>query len=111
MDGVAVGADDVVERMLGSAYVGARQGLGVATQAIVEDFTRLQLRESDDRGFAAVRVDVRLAGTMATLTSGALRWFLPGSDAFEVRVFVEAGPHIGVTRPAYVAADESGASS
>ena len=108
MDGVAAGADHVVQSVLGPADVGAADGLGVAAQAGVENFRRRQFREGDDGGFAALRLDVSLAGSMAAFASGPIGGFFSGGDAFEVRVFVEIGPDVGVTGAAYLASDESG---
>ena len=108
MDRVAIGADYVVKGVLGSANVRSADGLGMAAQAIVENFLGREFRKSDDAGFAPARLNVRLAGTMAALAAGALGRFFSGSDALEVRVLVEISPDVGMASAADVAAYETG---
>jgi hypothetical protein len=110
MDGVAVGANDVVESVLRTSYVGACEGFSVTAQAIIQNLARVKLRESDDSGFAAMGLNVQFAGTMATLTSGSLRSLIARGDALKMRIFVESRPYIGMARAANVAADETAGS-
>jgi hypothetical protein len=48
---------------------------------------------------------VLLAWTMAALATCTLRRFRPGSNTFEMGIFVKVQPDIRMTRAAYIAAD------
>ena len=78
----------------------------MAAQAVVEDRARLELRKSDNRRFAAVRLDVGLRGPVTTLAPGAFGRLFPGSDALEMRILVKLGPNVGVARAAHITAHE-----
>jgi hypothetical protein len=79
----------------------------MATQAIVENFSRLELRERDDGRFASLRLNVRFARSVTAFATGALRRLFARCDAFEVRVLVKAGPDVGMAGAAGVTADEA----
>src|SRR5260370_41113620 len=75
----------------------------MATQTVVENLLGLQLGKRHDRGFAAARGHMRAPRAVAALAPGVIRLFRAGSDAFEVRVLVKLGPHIGMTGLAGIA--------
>jgi hypothetical protein len=108
VNGVAIGADYVVQSVGGAADVGAAQGFGVAAQAVVENLLGLQFRKSNNRGLAAPGFDVGLTGAVAALASGTVWRFFSGGDALVMGVLVEVGPNVGVASAAYVATDETG---
>jgi len=108
---VAVGADDIAERVRRAADVGAAHRLGMAAQAVVEDLVLGQFGESDYRGLAAPRLNVRLARPMAAFTSGSVGRFFSGSDALIVRVLVKVSPDVRMAGAANVAAYVGGALS
>ena len=80
----------------------------VAAQAGVQRFFGPELGESDDGRFAAVRVDVRLPGSVAAFAAGIFGRFLAGGDAFEMRILIEGRPDVGMTGFAGLAADVIG---
>jgi len=108
VDGVAVGADHVVQGVSGTADIGAAQSFGVATETIVQNLLGLQLRKGHDGSFAAARLDMGLSRAMTALASGAFRRFLAGGNAFVMRILEKSSPNIGVAGAAYVTANEAG---
>ena len=80
----------------------------MATKAGVEDLFGAQLREGDDGGFTAASRDVVLAGSVAALAPGVLRFFLARGDALIMRVFEKRGVDVGMAGAADVAADVIG---
>ena len=111
VDGVAIGADHVVEGMGGAADVGTAQGFGVAAEAIVQNLLGLELGKSHDGSFAAVRLDVGLTRAVTCLASGTFGRFLTGGDALIVRILVKISPNVRVAGAAHVAPDEARRSS
>ena len=107
VDGVATGARDIVQGVLGAANVGAVQVARVTFETIVEDgLGRHQGKGVWDGRFAAARFDVRLSRPVATLAPGSLGRFLAGGEALEVRVLEEILKDVGVTNATRIAADE-----
>src|SRR5258706_6483697 len=97
-------ANDFVERMSRAANICAAQSFGMTPKTVVEDVLGWDLRESDDGGFAAVRVDMGFAWPVAAFASGPFSRFLTGCDALVVWILVKPGRNVGVTRPAHSAA-------
>jgi hypothetical protein len=108
VNGVTIGADHVIQGVGGAANVGAAQGLGVASETVVQNLHRLKLRKSDDGSFAATRLHVGLARAVTGLASSAFGRFFAGGDALVMWVLVEVGPNVGVAGTAYVTTDEAG---
>ena len=106
MDGMAVGADYLVLRMGGPADIGSAKRLIVASQAVIHDLPGFELRESDDGCFPAARLDVSLAGTVATLAARPFGRLVARGDALIVRILVEIQPYIGVAGSTDVTSDE-----
>lgn len=105
VDGVALRAADVVQRVNRAVDIRAGEAFGMATQAGLCGFSWRQQREGADGGFASVRFHVRLAGAMAPFAAGILGLLLFTRDAFEVCVFIETEPDIGVAGFAHCAPD------
>lgn len=106
---VAAGADDVVQGVGRSPDISAAHVLGMAGEAIVQDFARRHDRERvRDRELATPCFHVCLARAMATLAAGPLGWFLARRDALVVRIFIEIRPDIRVACLADFAADIRG---
>jgi hypothetical protein len=110
VDGVAIGAYHVVQRVGGAANVGAAQGFSVTAQAVIENLFGLQLGKGDYASFSPMRFDVRLAGTVAALASGVVRRFFAGCDTLVMRVLVKVRPNVGMARAAHIAPDVTGGS-
>src|SRR6185437_16188475 len=72
----------------------AGQGLGMAAEASIENLFRRQRGERNDGRFTAMRRDMSLAWTVATLASGVGRLFLSRSNALEMGVLVEREPDV-----------------
>jgi len=107
VDGVAIGADDIVLRVGRAADIRAGNCLSVAAQAVVQDLFGLELRKSDNGRLSAVSLHVSLAGAVAALAPGMVRRLLAGGDAFEVRVLIKFRPDVGMAGFARLAAYES----
>jgi hypothetical protein len=58
----------------------------VASEAIVEDLLRLQLRERNDCCLAASSLDVSLPGAVTPFASGAFRGLIAEGNALVMRV-------------------------
>ena len=81
----------------------------MAVETGVQDVPLRHQRERTwDGRFAAPRFHVPFGRSVTPFTSGALRRFLTGRDAFVVRVLVKVGPHVGVACFANRAADVFG---
>src|SRR5437879_7209328 len=94
---VAVGTGDIVFGVFRAPDIGAVELLGVASEAPVDNLSRLHdAKGVDDGSNVAGCVHMRLAGTMASLAAGPLRRFLARSGALEVRVLVETVPDLVV---------------
>lgn len=104
---MALCAGDVIQRMGRMADICARKRIGVTAQACIQYLLRRELREGNNGRLASVRGNMRLTGSMATFASGIGRRFFSGSNALEMRVFVEPEPDIGVAGLAYHASDVS----
>jgi hypothetical protein len=105
---MAIGADYVVQRVRRAADIGSAQSLCVATQTVVQNGLGPKLGEGHDGGFAAARLDVSLARTMAAFAPCSLGWLLARSNASIVGILMEGGPDVRVAGPANVAAYEGG---
>ena len=97
MNGVAIGADDVRERVLGAPDVGAGKILGVAGKAGVQHLSWSHDRERANGGFPAAGFDVRATWPVAAFAAYAFRRFFAGSQRFIMRILEEVEPHVGVT--------------
>lgn len=107
VDAVAVVADHLGLRVLGSPDIRARDRLLVATQTVVERLLIRPQRESEDLRLVATTVDVFFSWAMTALTSG-LRGFQFGRNALVVCVPEEALPDVGMTAATGRASDEAG---
>ena len=77
----------------------------MAAQAGVERLSRRHQGErAGDGGFASAGCDVITAGAMTTFAAGLIFRLFPGGDGFEVGVFIEVEPDIGVAGFADLAA-------
>jgi hypothetical protein len=94
--------------MAGTSDVGATQSFGVAAETVVQNLLGREFGKGHDRSFASARFDVSFARAVATFASGAFGGFRAGGDALIVRVFVKAGPNIGMASAAHVVAHKSG---
>jgi hypothetical protein len=105
MDGVAIGADDILLRMNAAPDVRAGQSLRVAAKTGVERFLGSEFGESDDGRLAALRFDVSLPGSMTAFAARVFGRFLAARDTFEMRIPEELIKDRGVTRLAGIAAN------
>jgi hypothetical protein len=105
---MAVRTDYVVQRVRRAADIGAAQSFGVAPQTVVQNGLGLKLGEGDNGGFAAARLDVSLAGTVAAFAPGSFGWLFAGGNAPVMGVLIEGGPNVGMARSANVAAYKGG---
>ena len=108
MDGMAISADYVAQRVRRSADIGSAQSLCVATETIVQNGLRLKLGEGDDGSLAAASLDVSLTRTMTAFAPCSFRGFLAGSNAPVVGVLIKGKPDVRVAGPANVAAYKGG---
>ena len=105
MNGVAIGAHDVILRVRTAADIGARERLGMAAQARVQHFPWAQLGKGANGFLPAAGVEVISTGAVATLATRVFGLLLAGGDALEVRIAVERRRNIIVAATAQVAAD------
>lgn len=105
MDGVALRARYIVQRVRRAAYVRALESLGVAPQASVNGLFRRELRKGNDGRFSAMGFDMSTSGTVAALATRVRRFLLPARNAFEMGILVEVQPDIGMTCFAWRAAN------
>src|ERR1700674_3796866 len=105
---MAIDANHVTERVRRAADTGSAQSLCVATQAVVQNGLRLKLGEGHDGGFAAARLDVSLARTVAAFAPCSLGWLLARSNASVVGILIKGGPDVRVAGPATVVAYKGG---
>ena len=96
MNGVALRARDIIQRVLRSPNVCSRKTLRMAAQAGVEDLAGSKLRECNNRRLPAMRGDMGLPWTMTSLAACIFRLLFAGSDALEMRVLIEPEPNIRV---------------
>src|SRR5260370_16734201 len=99
---MAAGADDVVQRMSGTADVGAAQSLGVAAQTVVENRFGLGLGEGHDSGFAAARFHMGFARAVTAFASGPVGRFLTGCDTLLVLGLLKPAPNARSPRLPYI---------
>src|SRR6266851_2153617 len=86
--------------------MGAGNVLGVTCETPIQDGRGRHQREGVwNGGLAASRLHVTLTGTMTSLATRPLRWFLTGGHALIVRVLVKADRDVRMARFANVAAD------
>ena len=108
VDRVAVCADDITECMRRAADIGAADGLGVASQACVENIVGRKLGERDDGGLAAACPDMLQSGAVAAFAAGVFRLGFTRRDALEVWIAVEILPNVGMAGAANLAANVIG---
>lgn len=89
VNGMTIRTYDVVQSVRGATYVGARQRLVVAAQAIIKHLLWLQLRKSDDRFLVAAALYMGLSGAMTALAPGFAGRLVTCGDTVEVRILVE----------------------
>ena len=106
VNGVAVGANDVVLRVGRPADIGARERLAMTPQASVQHLLFGDLGKRNNRSGCCGAFNVIVSRTMAALAACVFRRFLARNNAFIVRVFVEAVPNVRMTPFACCAADE-----
>lgn len=97
MNRVAVGADDIRPRVVGSPDVGAAQRVGVTVQAPVDDLPGLLLRERKNLTFVAFGLDMRLSRPMATFAPLLVDRQTGIHESFLMRIPVESRVNVGMT--------------
>ena len=103
---MAVGTDDVALGVLAASDIGARNGLAVAAEACIQNFFGSKPRKRDgNRGLAASRFYVILAGAMAALAAGVFGLLFARSNAFIVGISEKWREYVGMAGAADIAAD------
>ena len=105
VDRMAVGAYDIVQRVLRTAYLRPREVFPMTCEAVVENLLRLQFGERDDSRFAAARLNVSLARPVTAFTTSLFGWLIARRTTAEMRILVESGPLQGMARTADIATD------
>ncbi len=77
----------------------------MAPLAGINGLFRRELKERNDGGLAAVRVDMRTPGAVATLAARIFRFLFAAGNALEMRILVKSEPNIGMTGLTHHAAD------
>ena len=108
VDGMAIGADYVAQRVRRAANIGSAQSFRVAPQTVVQYGLRLKLGEGNDGSLAAARLDVGLTRTVAAFAPCSFGWLLARSNAPVVGILIKGGPDVRVAGPANVAAYKGG---
>jgi len=95
MNGVAVGANYVVQGVRRTLDVGFLQIFSVALEARFENLLGLHQREGVRDGVgASARCNVIFARTVAAFAACLIGRAVPGSNRLKVRIFIKAGPNI-----------------
>lgn len=101
VDGMAVGAHNVVPCVGGLPDICSRNGLRMTTQAVVEGLPGGQDRECDDLRLAG---SFRMfpPGAMTSLATGVFRRIFRQRDALVVRVLIKVQPNVRMTGSAHL---------
>lgn len=106
MDRMATGAGDVIESVDRTADIRSRQGLTMTAKTSFQGLLCRENREGGDRRLAW-RLHVGRTRPVASFTACVPGRLLPGSNALEVGVLIEFGPHVRMATLADRAANKA----